>query len=70
MQLRGLIIPIEVKSGENVKAKSLGVYRDRYNPKLSLRFSLKSVEYNSGLLNIPLFECWLTSALIQEYADK
>ena len=70
MQLRGLIIPIEVKSGENVKAKSLGVYRDRYNPKLSLRFSLKSVEYNSGLLNIPLFECWLTSALIQEYTDK
>jgi predicted AAA+ superfamily ATPase len=49
------IIPIEVKSGTNVKARSLRVYRDKYNPRLSVRFSLKNLEYNDGLLNIPLY---------------
>ncbi len=49
------IIPIEVKSGLNVKARSLRVYRERYRPDLSIRFSLKGLEYNDGLLNIPLF---------------
>lgn len=67
IQLQGNIIPIEVKSGENVKAKSLRVYRERYSPQLALRFSLKPVEYNNGLLNIPLFECWLADTLIRRY---
>jgi len=34
------IVPIEVKSGSNVKAQSLKVYRQNYNPELSIRFSL------------------------------
>lgn len=67
MQHSGTIIPIEVKSGENVKAKSLRVYRERYSPKLALRFSLKPVEYNAGLLNIPLFEYWLADTLSDKY---
>lgn len=53
------IIPIEVKSGTNVKAKSLKVYRDRYNPKFSIRFSLKKYEHNLDLINIPLFKSFL-----------
>ena len=68
MQLQGNIIPIEVKSGENVKAKSLKVYRSKYNPKLAIRYSLKPVECNDGLLNIPLYECWLTNELIDKYS--
>jgi len=53
------IVPVEVKSGENVKAKSLRVYRDKYRPELSVRFSLKNLEYNNGLLNIPLYYAFL-----------
>ena len=53
------IIPIEVKSGYNVKAQSLRVYRNKYNPELSIRFSLKNLEYNEGLLNIPLYYSFL-----------
>jgi predicted AAA+ superfamily ATPase len=63
------IIPIEVKSGENVKAKSLRVFRDKYNPKLSVRFSLKDLQYNEGLLNIPLYMSFLFQDLIEIYSQ-
>ena len=59
VQINGKVIPIEVKSGENVKAKSLRVYRDKYKPKLAVRFSMKPMEHNVGLFNIPLYEAWL-----------
>ena len=49
------IIPIEVKSGENVKSKSLSIYRKNHEPRISLRFSLKNLNFDDGLLNIPLF---------------
>lgn len=49
------VVPIEVKSGSNVKAKSLRVFRDKYAPKTSIRFSLKPLEYNEGLVNIPIY---------------
>ncbi len=49
------IIPIEVKAGENLHAKSLRVYREKYSPTISIRSSLKNMQYIDGLLNIPLF---------------
>lgn len=60
-----LIIPIEVKSGENLQAKSLKIYRERYTPPLSIRFSLKELDFQSGLLNIPLYKSFLSSQLIK-----
>ena len=50
-----LIIPIEVKSGISVKAKSLSEYRKKYTPKVSVRFSLKNRQNEGDLLNIPLY---------------
>ena len=66
-QFKGNIVPIEVKSGENVKAKSLRVYRDKYQPRLSVRFSMKSIEMNGGLLNIPLYNSWLFDQLVNQF---
>ena len=60
------IIPIEVKSGFNVKAQSLKVYRNKYHPELSIRFSLKNLKYNEGLLNIPLYYSFLLKDLINQ----
>lgn len=60
------ILPIEVKSGEQLKGQSLKVYRKKYNPMLSIRFSLKGLEYNEGLLNIPLYYSFLFSDLINQ----
>ena len=48
------IIPVEVKSGLNVKAKSLKTYRENYNPAKALRFSMQNLREDNGLLNIPL----------------
>ncbi len=58
------IVPIEVKSGENVHAKSLKVYREKYNPVLAVRFSLRDLEYREGLLNLPLYDSFLAEQLI------
>ena len=49
------VIPIEVKAGVNLRARSLASYRARYEPTVSLRSSLAPLEYNSGLWNIPLY---------------
>ncbi|MCI5780049.1 MAG: AAA family ATPase [Lentisphaeria bacterium] len=49
------IVPVEVKSGLNVNAKSLKFYRERYNPQLSIRASMKNLRLERGLLNIPLY---------------
>ena len=58
-QINDKIVPIEVKSGLNVKAQSLKVYRERFKPELSVRFSLLPLENNAGLLNIPLYYSFL-----------
>lgn len=49
------IIPVEVKAGENLHAKSLRVYIEKYKPKVSVRTTLKNVQFSNGLLNIPLY---------------
>lgn len=49
------VIPVETKSGMNVKAKSLRVYREKYDPVLSVRTSMQNLRLDSGLLNIPLY---------------
>jgi hypothetical protein len=49
------IYPVEVKAGENLQAKSLKLYRERYNPHLTIRTSLSNLRWDDGLLNIPLF---------------
>jgi hypothetical protein len=49
------IYPVEVKASENLQARSLRVYRDRYHPRLAIRTSLSNLRVDDGLLNIPLY---------------
>ena len=49
------IYPVEVKAGENLQARSLKAYRERYGPKLAIRASLSNLRLDDGLLNVPLF---------------
>lgn len=65
-EIDGKIVPIEVKSGTNVKAKSLMVFREKYSPGLAVRFSLKPVEYNNGLLNLPIY----LAGVVEKYVGK
>ena len=55
LQYKDMIIPIEVKSSESIRSKSLAYYAKQYSPKLKIRYSLKNIEYNGELLNIPIF---------------
>lgn len=49
------IIPIEVKSAENTKSKSLSIYITKYNPKYSIRISSKNFGFNNNIKSIPLY---------------
>lgn len=67
LQFKNDIIPIEVKSDQNVRSKSLSVFRNRYNPLLSIRYSLKNLKYDKGLLNIPLFMTDYTKKILTNF---
>ena len=49
------IFPIEVKSDENIRGKSLTLYDKQYDPRLRIRFSLKNLKKDGNLINIPMF---------------
>ncbi len=53
-QYKDLIVPVEVKSGMSIAGKSLSVYRQKYAPKIAVRYSLRNLMFSSGILNIPL----------------
>lgn len=55
IQFGNKVVPVEVKSGQSVNAKSLKVYRERYQPQLAIRASLKNLRLDDGLLNVPLY---------------
>ena len=47
------ILPVEVKSEDHVKSRSLTLYERAHHPRLRIRFSLRNLSYRNGLLNIP-----------------
>ena len=49
------VIPVEVKAGENLKAKSLKSYHDKFSPKKSIRFSMSDYREEDWLTNVPLY---------------
>ena len=49
------VIPVEVKAGQNLQAKSLKAYREKYQPKLSIRTSMADYKREDWLLNLPLW---------------
>lgn len=55
IQNKNEIIPIEVKSGNITKNKSLTKYNEKYNCKKSIRFSLNNLKQDGKILNIPLY---------------
>lgn len=65
VQYQNAIIPMEVKSEETVKSRSLTLYHQKYAPDLRIRYSLKNLSYRDGLLNIPHFMADYTLDLIK-----
>jgi len=55
VQTKGKVIPIEVKATENLRAKSLKTYYEKYNPDRCVRTSLSDYREESWLVNVPLY---------------
>ena len=49
------IIPIEVKSKDNVTSKSLNIYIKRYAPKYGIRISTKNFGISNNIKSVPLY---------------
>ena len=63
IQTGGKVIPIEVKAQENLKAKSLKSFRDKFHPELSLRTSMSDFRDEETLTNLPLYGISLINSL-------
>lgn len=62
IQDRNEIIPIEVKSSDNINAVSLTRFNESKDNKISIRFSTRNLDKSGKVLNIPIF--------MVEYIDK
>lgn len=49
------IIPVEVKAEENLRAKSLRSYHDKFQPEIAIRTSMSDYRKEEWLLNLPLY---------------
>ena len=55
VQLGTNVVPIEVKSEENLKAKSLKSFIEKYHTKVNVRTSMSDYRKEDWLINIPLY---------------
>ncbi len=55
IQREGQLIPIEVKSADNTKAKSLKVYMETYKPAYAIKLSTKNFGFEDGKKTVPLY---------------
>jgi len=66
IQYQGLVIPIEVKAEENLQSKSLKVYREKYDPKFSIRVSMADYREQDWMTNLPLYAVSELEALLRD----
>lgn len=55
----GKVVPVEVKSREQVKSRSLTVFCERYCPEKSIRLSGRNFGWENGIWSVPLYAAWL-----------
>lgn len=55
IEIKGNVIPIEVKANLSNKAKSLKVFQEKYHPKYMIRLSAKNFGYVNNIKSVPLY---------------
>ena len=55
IQRDGRLIPIEVKSADNTRAKSLKIYMDTYKPDYAIKISAKNFAFEDNKKIVPLY---------------
>ena len=66
LQGRTSIIPLEVKAEENLRAKSLKAFCEKYKPKYAVRMSMSDYRKQEWMTNIPLYNI----DRIKEYLEQ
>jgi hypothetical protein len=49
------LIPVEVKSADNTRAKSLRVYMETYQPAYAVKLSARNFGFENGKKTVPLY---------------
>ena len=70
VQLRGNVIPIEVKATENLQAKSLKVYAEKYKPNYVIRTSLSDYRKEDWLINLPLYAISCLKTIVEKHHSE
>jgi len=55
IQTNGKVIPVEVKAETNLQAKSLRIYKEKFDPPICIRSSMATYKMEEWLLNLPLW---------------
>ncbi len=55
IQRNGQLVPIEVKSADNTRAKSLRTYMQTYQPAYAIKLSAKNFGFKNGIKTVPLY---------------
>jgi len=63
LQVDSDIVPIEVKAGVKVQAKSLEIYKEFYNPKYGIRVSAKNFGFENNIKSVPLYAVFCLNEL-------
>lgn len=62
----GVVYPLEVKSGVNVRSKSLKSFDDRFKPKYLCRATLRNLKADGKIINFPLYAVSLHQKLLSK----
>jgi predicted AAA+ superfamily ATPase len=68
VQYKDFVIPIEVKAEENLQAKSLKVYNEKFMPRLVIRTSMADFREQEWLTNLPLYAISELKSIVQHLA--
>ena len=63
IQQEMLCVPIEVKAEENLRARSLRAFCDKYKPEIAIRSSMSNYREQDWMVNVPLF-------VLDKYLEK
>ena len=58
-----LCVPIEVKAEENLRARSLRAFCDKYKPEIAVRSSMSNYREQDWMVNVPLY-------VLDKYLEK
>jgi uncharacterized protein len=65
IQISNEIIPIEVKAEENLSAKSLKQYAEKYKPKYCIRTSMRTFRTEDWMINLPLYAILSIKSIVE-----